>query len=56
MERREDSFPISGAAAAAGTSAVLVCRSCGGGRGVLMVQLIHCPLEEGARVLHMSIH
>jgi len=39
MERREDNFPISGA--------VVVCRS-GGGRGVLMVQLVHCPLEEGA--------
>jgi hypothetical protein len=41
-----------------GTSSILVCiRSCGGaGGGLLMVQLIHCPLEERARIFHMSIH
>jgi hypothetical protein len=53
LERREDSFMVSG-----GTSSILVCiRSCGGaGGGLLMVQLVHCPLEERARIFHMSIH
>jgi hypothetical protein len=35
-----------GGAAAAGTSSVVVCRSCCGGGGLLMVQLVHCPLEQ----------